>query len=723
MPECGTTGIVSAVFRYSSIVIAIMLMASVPAGAQLSPGVLSQAHSSLDGAAHCIDCHEIGQRSLVFKCLDCHREIRQRLDEGRGLHSTLVGQERSGLACIKCHSEHNGRNFGVIHWDPPQRNFDHRKTGYILAERHAALPCRDCHQSSHIPAQAASDILVKDRSRTLLGLSRECTSCHLDQHHGQLSAKCNTCHNFSRWRDALSFDHQKSRFPLEGPHEKVECQKCHQQVADVKPYLKYQGLVFEDCTPCHSDPHRGAFQATCKTCHSQPSWKPVVVSSVFDHARTKYPLQGKHAALPCKSCHKKSDFKQPVAHDRCADCHRPSPHKDQFANRADGGECSACHRVEGFKPSTFNAAQHRKSRYPLDGRHAAVRCDQCHKPQAAATVYRITDTRCAACHTDTHAGQFYQPPYAGQCESCHTVKAFSPSTFALARHQSTRFPLTNAHGAVVCSECHRKAQGKDALPAKYHFENRACSACHADIHRGQFSERMAQPGPDGAAGDCATCHSTATWQKLPDFNHSKTDYALVGAHERVPCDRCHQRGEPKPDIDRVIFKATPRQCAACHEDRHGGQFAAEGSTECSRCHTPRAWKPSTFNHDTGSSYALKGAHSSTPCAGCHTATTSADGKKVISYRGLPHACSACHRSKEPTNARDSEAGPRRQGESGSEMPSGAATVLRGAGVATPPVVRGFERGAEGRNPLHALLAFDYPSGKHGVLTTRMGAAQ
>jgi hypothetical protein len=34
---------------------------------------------------------------------------------------------------------------------------------------------------------------------------------------------------------------------------------------------------------------------------------------------------------------------------------------------------------------------------------------------------------------------------------------------------------------------------------------------------------------------------------------------------------------------------------------------------------------------------------------CHTSTREVGGKIVISYRGLPRTCSACHRSKAPGN--------------------------------------------------------------------------
>jgi len=637
----------SVVMACLCVLIALIVSSRNSLWAQVSPGALSRAHRSLEGARHCVDCHELNAQPPARKCLDCHREIERRLDARRGLHPSLVGSESGGKPCSRCHPEHHGRDFNLVRWETEPKHFDHQRTGYSLTGRHAALVCNQCHQAPRIAGADAAEITVKDRSRTFLGLSRECRACHGDQHRGQLSAQCETCHDTARWQNAAQYDHAKARFQLSGPHEKVQCLKCHPEAlaADSKPYRQFRNLSFDDCAPCHRDPHGGAFQAACKTCHALPDWKPAAISVAFNHARSRYPLLGKHAGLPCKACHSKSAFNRPVAHNLCGDCHRQSPHKSQFAARADGGDCSACHKVQGFKPSTFDLARHGTTAFSLDGKHAGIRCDQCHKPWTSALVFKISDTRCAQCHADKHAGQFRPALNSRQCEMCHTVRGFRPSTFTLARHQTTRFPLPGAHGAVVCGECHADAGGRTDA-ARYRFDNLACSSCHQDIHKGQFAVRMAQPGPSGAPVDCTACHTNTAWKDLPGFDHRGTNFPLAGGHRQAPCDRCHRRGEPKPEPGSVVFRSAPRKCDSCHQDEHGGQFASAGGTDCTRCHSDRQWKPSTFDHDRGSTYVLTGVHQNTKCAACHISRTNGD-RKMIVFKGIPRQCSGCHAGSAP----------------------------------------------------------------------------
>ncbi len=615
--------------------------------AQISPGPMSQAHSSLDGATHCMSCHDFAKRPPEYKCLDCHQEIRTRLEEGRGLHPSLVGSDRTGRSCVTCHSDHNGRNFSIVHWDVPLARFDHHRAGYALEGKHGALACKTCHQPAHISAADAKGIAVKDLSRTYLGLSVKCMGCHVDEHRGQFSADCASCHNATRWQEAVKFNHSRARFTLAGAHEKVACGKCHLKVDDPKPFTKYRNIAFQDCVPCHNDPHRGAFKSSCQSCHSVTNWKAAQVTAAFNHSTTEYPLEGKHASVACNACHLTSNFKTPVAHTRCTDCHKKDFHQGQFAQRADGGECSACHKVEGFKPSIFTAALHANTRFPLLEKHAAVVCAKCHIPHGAETIFAIKSDSCVACHEDAHKGQFRSAPHGNKCEDCHNVKGFKPSTFTLLRHMASRFPLEGAHGAILCDECHKSRMDvHPPAPVQYRFGREDCVACHTDPHHDEFADRMSVLRTDGSPKECEACHTMRDWNEIAGFDHATTSFPLEGAHRSVACESCHKAPNLQPGLKNVSYKSAPTVCSGCHEDIHGGQFSARGSTDCARCHRLFKWKPSTFDHETGSAFHLAGAHKDVRCGLCHLATKEMSGKTVVMYKLTPRDCISCHGTQE-----------------------------------------------------------------------------
>ena len=353
-----------------------VLMLAMPAGAQISPGPRARAHQSLSGPTNCTSCHRLGAGEAKLKCMECHTEIASRVAAGKGLHATYHITPGSSSDCARCHSEHNGENFALIKWDI--RTFDHRQTGYALEGKHAGLECSRCHTAQHVGANERGLIKIKDLNRSFLGLSQNCVGCHQDKHNGRLGQNCLRCHNYEGWKivSVAQFDHSKTRYPLTGLHLQVPCQKCHTPGPDNQP--RYTGIAFEKCSDCHSDPHHGSFAAqSCQSCHNTSGWKKVsmaAVSQKFDHSKTKYPLLGKHTQVECVQCHSGGDFKKPLVFGKCMDCHKPDPHKGQFAKRADGGECASCHTVEGFKTTSFGLKEHAATAYPLQGKHAALQC-------------------------------------------------------------------------------------------------------------------------------------------------------------------------------------------------------------------------------------------------------------------------------------------------------------------------------------------------------------
>ncbi|WP_348263411.1 hypothetical protein P8935_02385 [Telmatobacter sp. DSM 110680] len=609
--------------------------------AQISPGPLAKAHQSLTGDTNCTKCHAVSTRAPLFRCLECHQEIAAEQKQNRGLHASYPHSGPEGTACVKCHSDHNGVNFQMIHWDPTPTGFDHSKTGYALDGKHFGVSCRSCHMAQHVSVQARSLLGSKDLNHTWMGLSPSCGTCHEDKHQGRFGADCARCHSTTDWKTANvskeGFDHSKTRFPLTGEHRYVLCKSCHTQGEDGQP--RYSGLAFTNCSDCHRvDPHKGAFKQGCDSCHTTFTWKKSTFSTTFDHSKTHFALEGKHAAVGCVECHTGGDFKTPIAHDACVDCHKPDPHGGQFAKRSDGGKCESCHTVQGWSPSTFSAAEHAKTGFPLVFPHAQAKCASCHVPAGKETRFKIKYALCIDCHKDEHDGQFAAAPWNDRCEKCHDGATFKTTSYSLALHQKSNFPLTGGHIAIACISCHKAPSGTKVIP--YHFSQLACTTCHEDVHHGQFAERMAAHNAAGRPPGCEACHSTKGWNGLTKFNHDATRFPLVGSHRAVACAECHKPRNLELTMRHVDFTKTPDKCGECHENPHADQFGSRAQ-QCESCHNSNKWRPSLFDHErTG--FPLKGGHENVACSACHTLKRRINEAEVLFYKPTPKNCEACH---------------------------------------------------------------------------------
>jgi Class III cytochrome C family. len=400
---------------------------------------------------------------------------------------------------------------------------------------------------------------------------------------------------------------------------------------------RYTGLKFASCSDCHRDPHKGAFRQGCDSCHSTTTWKKSSFSSTFDHSKTHFALQGKHMDVPCVSCHKGGDFKTPIPHDACANCHKDE-HQGQFAKRSDGGRCESCHTVQGWSPSSFTAADHAKTGFPLTFPHVAVKCVSCHVPAGKETKFKIKFAQCVDCHKDAHDGQFASMPWRNRCEQCHNGATFKITSFTLDKHQKSNFPLVGGHMAVACNECHKAPSGTKVIP--FHFANLSCTSCHEDIHKGQFASRMKIPDASGKLQECQACHSTKDWKDLSKFNHDQTQFPLSGSHRAVACADCHRPPNMELSLIHVQFSSAPKQCSECHENPHSTQFGAR-MNDCGTCHNSNKWRPSLFDHSK-TAFPLTGGHEDVACSKCHTQKKRINGIDVLLYKPTPTTCADCH---------------------------------------------------------------------------------
>jgi hypothetical protein len=162
-----------------------------------------------------------------------------------------------------------------------------------------------------------------------------------------------------------------------------------------------------------------------------------------------------------------------------------------------------------------------------------------------------------------------------------------------------------------------------------------CTACHRDVHQGQFAQRMAQQG-------CTACHEVASWSRTR-FDHARdTRFALEGKHARTPCASCHATVAGKDGQKVVKYAGAPTACARCHADPHAGQLAVKGVTDCGRCHGVEDYKKTRFVHAPPfTDYALVGKHATVACEKCHP-VAKVGTLEIRRYKPLPRECQACH---------------------------------------------------------------------------------
>lgn len=570
--------------------------------AQISPGALARPHTQLEGALQCVKCHAGGRgggsskERMTGLCLDCHQEIAWLVRQKLGFHTGVRDQ-----ACSTCHPDHAGLDFALISWPggADSTRFDHARTGWRLDGSHLKTPCADCHKTAFRVTRAATLSARRAPHVGWVGLSRTCVSCHEDIHRGSLGKSCANCHSTSDFKTIIpgKFNHDRTHYPLRGRHRTVACEKCHTFSG-----AKVASRPFARCTDCHADAHAGTATLAgrvvdCASCHGVDDWQPATYTAAQHHLTT-YPLEGRHQLVKCADCHVKNPagvagtalgtarvWLRP-AFAQCRDCHGDD-HSTQLAQRADGGACSSCHRVEGWTPSTFTVAKHAATRLPLEARHAEIACSACHGPDRkdlaplpgpgvlgkAGVALTVTEVECAACHADPHKGRFAAGgPRAHDrgCLGCHTLRTFRPSTADIASHAKFSFALDGAHRATACVECHDELK-RAGTPARSSLVRAAggiaelrfaskhdCVSCHQTPHGTQFNARRDR-------GRCDACHGTEVFAPASNFDHNRdATFSTRGAHQNVACTQCHPRDPKGRTPKALVYRPVSGKCESCH---------------------------------------------------------------------------------------------------------------------------------------------------------------
>ena len=238
---------------------------------------------------------------------------------------------------------------------------------------------------------------------------------------------CSACHTPSGWRlssgaGASGFDHDRTGFALRGAHTRNACTACH--TGNAKPLTSCEG--------CHRDPHQGRNDGACAECHTAVAWSDT--GALEAHRRTRMPLTGRHAAIDCAACHRRSGAR--ALRDLPADCyacHRTEYHQADIHPVHDGSSggaalsrvCSQCHRTSGWTPATVTPGLELRAiartaghdAFRLTGNHRGAACTACH-PDARRTQV----VRCDGCHRDVALRAQHRAPVArsaAACLACH----------------------------------------------------------------------------------------------------------------------------------------------------------------------------------------------------------------------------------------------------------------------------------------------------------------
>jgi hypothetical protein len=336
-----------------------------------------------------------------------------------------------------------------------------------------------------------------------------------------------------------NFDHDMSRFPLTGRHERTTCESCHRGG-------RFEGTP-TDCNSCHgggadaaetaASPNHIPIQTSCSDCHTTRFWEP---------ARMDHNSVGDR----CEACHFGGMASaKPVSHipssNRCGDCHGTIRWTGaRFDHDLVSGNCFSCHNgsiATGKNPSHIPSSNS---------------CELCHATRrwvpATAFDHSGITTNCVSCHDGTtapgkHAGHI---PSGNDCELCHATNRWIPASFD-----------HNAVAPGTCNSCHN-GMIATGTPSGHFATTLSCDACHGtrNWQPASFDHAgTAYPGDHRDRLDCTDCHGgnsqTVTWS-APAY--------------QPDCAGCHARDyDPDPDRHRPGGVSANRDCggSGCHNVR------------------------------------------------------------------------------------------------------------------------------------------------------------
>lgn len=340
------------------------------------------------------------------------------------------------------------------------------------------------------------------------------------------------------------------------------CEGCH-----TAPWSSVS--MNDRCINCHTDIQRelaepsslhGILQATdCRECHTEHRGEQGYLTQIarleIDHNRfgfslAAHPNRSDGQPFACADCHTASLARfEPT---QCESCHRIEEERFTTLHISEfGAECRACHDgTDNFSKERFD---HNQLTYPLLGKHADVRCVDCHVGVRSLASFKDAPTDCVGCHQQDNP---HPANFGIDCASCHNTEGWDTEIFD---HNLSVFKLTGKHTQVPCKQCH--------INDVYRGTPTTCASCHQkdDVHRGLFGT------------ECQLCHTPDTWLRGP-FEHTfPLDHGGLGP---IACATCHTNPGNYQEYT----------CYNCHNPddirrQHAfSEMMETNITDCARCH-------------------------------------------------------------------------------------------------------------------------------------------
>lgn len=365
----------------------------------------------------------------------------------------------------------------------------------------------------------------------------------------------------------------------------------------MSPRLVLAALLAASTTHAAVESPHDPMKEACETCHASTSFKDVE----YDHGRTDFALEGRHATVACKSCHDIKSFAK--AESRCASCHL-DVHEARL-----GADCARCHNAASW--SVFDLDEiHTSTRYPVMGRHAQVDCQSCHPTMPQGDMVSQT-TRCVECHQPDYLAvtspNHVSAGFSTECQDCHQMNFWRPAN--MGDHDAI-FPIfsgTHAGQWPECGTCHIDPSNS---------RNFSCLSCHEHDQTPMDARHQGMPGYAWESHACYTCHPTGVAGQF--LEHDAQFFPVYsGKHAGTwnDCSQCHDN-----PANRAAFN-----CLTCHEQAQmdpthvGFPGYTWESNACLNCH-PTGQKGQFIQHDATYFPIYSGNHAGSwvDCTVCHS---------------------------------------------------------------------------------------------------------